>query len=113
MDNFLAQKANCWKFYHEEYEVSYKVPTYEDHTYGIDYMDMKNQYVRVTRNDLVTIDTATGIDLDAIGRLYGITRNGESETQSTDTPKAIVCECGKEKHGFASHSNWCEMKEKV
>ena len=26
-------------------------------------------------------------------------------------PKSIECECGKEKHGFASHSGWCPKKE--
>ena len=24
-----------------------------------------------------------------------------------------VCECGKEKHGFASHSSWCQVKDNV
>lgn len=24
-------------------------------------------------------------------------------------PSQPVCECGKEKHGFASHSNWCQL----
>lgn len=25
--------------------------------------------------------------------------------------KIAQCECGKEKHGFASHSGWCDIKE--
>lgn len=24
-------------------------------------------------------------------------------------PKVKVCECGKEKHGFAKHANWCDL----
>lgn len=24
--------------------------------------------------------------------------------------KVLKCECGKEKHGFASHSSWCDIK---
>lgn len=26
------------------------------------------------------------------------------------TPNKPVCECGKEKHGFANHSNWCGVE---
>jgi hypothetical protein len=29
-------------------------------------------------------------------------------SESKSVPK---CECGKEKHGFASHANWCAIKE--
>lgn len=25
--------------------------------------------------------------------------------------KPLECECGKEKHGFASHTHWCQIKE--
>ncbi len=25
--------------------------------------------------------------------------------------KKVKCECGKEKHGFAKHSTWCDVKE--
>ena len=28
---------------------------------------------------------------------------------SVHTPKKKSCECGKEKHGFASHSDWCDL----
>jgi hypothetical protein len=35
-----------------------------------------------------------------------------SMTVPTAPPtKAIVCECGKEKHGFAKHSDWCDIKD--
>jgi hypothetical protein len=29
-----------------------------------------------------------------------------------DDPHSVpVCQCGKEKHGFAKHSDWCDIKE--
>lgn len=34
---------------------------------------------------------------------------GENQGMIGDgTTIKTKCECGKEKHGFASHSNWCE-----
>ncbi len=32
--------------------------------------------------------------------------DNHSMTNCNDS-KEVACECGKEKHGFASHSNWC------
>ena len=31
---------------------------------------------------------------------------------STTEVKRKVCECGKEKHGFANHSDWCDLNER-
>ena len=27
------------------------------------------------------------------------------------TTNTVVCQCGADKHGFASHSNWCDIKD--
>ncbi len=38
----------------------------------------------------------------------------ESYTDNTriiDTTVLKQCECGKEKHGFANHTNWCPINE--
>lgn len=46
-----------------------------------------------------------------------ISINGTAVTPMTDRTFTInpmhspICECGKEKHGFASHSGWCDIKE--
>ena len=34
---------------------------------------------------------------------------GGIEYKPTVMPKLAVCECGKETHGFASHSLWCDL----
>jgi len=31
------------------------------------------------------------------------------ELERLSKPKTKVCECGKEKHGFASHATWCDF----
>lgn len=47
------------------------------------------QYSRTTDEDLFSI-------LDEVTRMYG---------------DSLQCECGKEKHGFARHSDWCAKYE--
>lgn len=32
-------------------------------------------------------------------------------TKAKETKKDVECECGKDKHGFASHSEWCGKAE--
>lgn len=39
----------------------------------------------------------------AVERQYG-----ETDDQLRERINPIKCECGKEKHGFASHSTWCK-----
>lgn len=45
----------------------------------------------------------------------GLTINHIGHDWAFDTIniKSPICECGKDKHGFASHSNWCEKFEPV
>lgn len=45
------------------------------------------------------IKAATGEDLDRLATDYDFLLNQK------------VCECGKEKHGFAKHSDWCDIKD--
>jgi hypothetical protein len=35
-----------------------------------------------------------------------------AEEKLASKPKTIRCECGKEKHNFATHSDWCPKFEK-
>lgn len=49
-------------------------------------------------------------DLAPAGTLFSI-RDEHGVREYKPTPKFQECECGKEKHGFASHSNWCPIKE--
>lgn len=85
--------------------------------------------VKITINPLTsqisnnTIVNSTGTTVNA-GRLVLPTNiiisNGTSSWQTPTltewkpvvaSVKTKVCECGKEKHGFARHSNWCELFE--
>lgn len=42
-------------------------------------------------------------NLEAIVR-----QSGETDEEFKKRLNPIKCECGKEKHGFASHSTWCK-----
>lgn len=57
-------------------------------------------------------DRRTGYSVDWGG--LGLPPSGKSplHSESTFVLTKKVCECGKEKHGFASHSDWCGMYEK-
>lgn len=49
------------------------------------------------------------MDLDNIEINGAVTRQyGETDDQLRERLNPIKCECGKEKHGFASHSTWCK-----
>lgn len=67
--------------------------------FGIsDYTGYKNNYSIVEEKDLEYLEhffvkTSSPEELD--------------EWAKNNPPKTIVCECGKETHDFAEHSNWC------
>lgn len=42
---------------------------------------------------------------------WRFSRPGTGGGAGGNQPKQKVCECGKEKHGFASHANWCDLHE--
>ena len=39
----------------------------------------------------------------------GIDYAAELDEVELKETKKLVCECGKEKHGFASHAGWCDL----
>lgn len=48
----------------------------------------------------------------ATNNVFINTYENDLEPISTKTNQNILkCQCGKEKHGFAKHSDWCDIKE--
>jgi hypothetical protein len=60
-----------------------------------------------------TVDNKGNIDTYCFGCYsVAILDNHEGMVDGGGTNFGGTCECGKEKHGFASHSNWCDMAGK-
>lgn len=52
-----------------------------------------------------------GQEIELDGSEHSISVYEKSPEMTVTEPKAPICECGKEKHGFASHAQWCDIKE--
>jgi hypothetical protein len=114
-----------------EYEVAMNEPRWDEHYGGMmEFLGKRYKYVRVHESDLcLSVHVTENWQLDSVAALHGFTRhpmetevelrNRVLESMRTPEPekkydkgfeiKLKECECGKEKHGFASHSHWCPV----
>jgi hypothetical protein len=61
-------------------------------------------YISVTYEDDVDTYCSSCYLKTILDNFPGMKSSGTNVVKS-------VCECGKEKHGFASHSCWCKVKD--
>jgi hypothetical protein len=61
-------------------------------------LEKNGRYYHTSENDLSLISSS----------LLTLSEN-ELKMKPLDETKVKTCECGKDKHGFGSHSNWCDL----
>jgi len=99
------------------YQVAISVPSPSSPYHSgcvVEFIGNKNEYVTVTESDLIRIEDAPMPTYHAEDLTQYIKVDSKSQEnylelydKMTSLAKYPECECGKDKHGFAKHSDWC------